>query len=99
MNIASGNTLKSQAVSGKKDWENIVSALEKDSQDPTAAKDANAGGESAVNDFFKQVFADADDDTKRAMIKSFQESGGTTLSTNWEEVKQGKVEGSAPPGV
>ncbi|KAK6089321.1 hypothetical protein P3W45_001729 [Vairimorpha bombi] len=29
--------------------------------------------------------------TKRAMEKSFIESQGTVLSTNWEDVKQGKV--------
>jgi hypothetical protein len=27
------------------------------------------------------------------------ESGGTVLSTNWEEVKKGKVKGSPPQGM
>lgn len=31
-------------------------------------------------------------------MKSFQESGGTTLSTNWDEVKKGKVEVKPPAG-
>jgi hypothetical protein len=32
------------------------------------------------------------------MMKSYQESGGTTLSTNWDEVKKGKVEVKPPAG-
>lgn len=36
--------------------------------------------------FFKKLYADADDDTRRAMVKSYQESGGTALSTNWKDV-------------
>ena len=31
-------------------------------------------------------------------MKSFQESGGTTLSTNWDEVGKGKVEVQPPQG-
>lgn len=33
------------------------------------------------------------------MNKSFQESGGTVLSTNWNEVSQEKVEVKAPDGM
>ena len=33
---------------------------------------------------------------RRAMIKSFYESGGTVLSTNWDEVGKGEVKGSPP---
>jgi len=39
-----------------------------------------------VMGFFKKIFADADDDTRKAMMKSYQESGGTALSTNWQDV-------------
>jgi suppressor of G2 allele of SKP1 len=35
----------------------------------------------------------ATDETKRAMNKSYSESGGTVLSTNWKEVSQKKVDG------
>jgi suppressor of G2 allele of SKP1 len=34
-----------------------------------------------------------------AMMKSFEESGGTVLSTNWDDVKKDKVKGSAPNGM
>jgi len=33
------------------------------------------------------------------MNKSFVESGGTVLSTNWSEIGKGKVEGKAPDGL
>ena len=33
------------------------------------------------------------------MMKSFQESNGTVLSTNWQEVGTGTVEMKPPDGV
>ena len=61
-------------------------------------EDPNVGGDSTVNSFFQQLYANADEDTRKAMMKSYVESNGTTLSTNWDEVKKGKVEGKAPEG-
>jgi suppressor of G2 allele of SKP1 len=55
-------------------------------------------GDSTLNEFFQNLFANADDNTKKAMMKSFQESGGTALSTNWDEVKKAPVEIKAPSG-
>jgi len=52
-----------------------------------------------MNDFFMKLYKNADPDTKRAMMKSYQESNGTALSTNWEEVKKGPVETKPPDGV
>ncbi|KAK6333716.1 hypothetical protein TWF730_003899 [Orbilia blumenaviensis] len=52
-----------------------------------------------VNGFFKKLYKDADPDTRRAMMKSYVESNGTALSTNWGEVGRGKVETSPPDGM
>ncbi|KAF3932949.1 hypothetical protein ABW20_dc0102054 [Dactylellina cionopaga] len=52
-----------------------------------------------VNGFFKKLYKDADPDTRRAMMKSYVESNGTALSTNWGEVGKGKVETSPPDGM
>lgn len=52
-----------------------------------------------ANAFFKKLYSGADPDTRRAMMKSYQESGGTALSTDWSEVKKQKVEVSPPEGM
>ncbi|KNC36647.1 hypothetical protein PFLG_02000 [Plasmodium falciparum RAJ116] len=46
----------------------------------------------SVDYFFKKIYNEGDDDTKRAMIKSFQTSGGKVLSTNWKDVKNKQYE-------
>ncbi|KAF7784294.1 hypothetical protein Agabi119p4_459 [Agaricus bisporus var. burnettii] len=61
-------------------------------------EDPNVGGDSTLNTFFQKIYADADEDTRRAMMKSFSESGGTTLSTNWDEVQKKQVEVKPPSG-
>lgn len=62
-----------------------------DSEPEDEEYDSDVGGD-AVDGFFKKLYKGADDDTRRAMMKSFQESNGTALSTNWAEVGKGKVE-------
>lgn len=51
------------------------------------------------DDFFSKLYHDVDDDTKRAMMKSYVESNGTVLTTNWEEAKSKKFETSPPEGM
>eukprot|EP00478_Filoreta_tenera_P000835 GABV01000841.1.p2 GENE.GABV01000841.1~~GABV01000841.1.p2 ORF type:complete len:169 (+),score=54.50 GABV01000841.1:542-1048(+) len=75
-NEASGDGQLPSAYSGKKvDWSQ-------------AAKDGEGDGEgdAALQSLFQKIYKDADEDTRRAMVKSFQTSGGTVLSTNWDEV-------------
>ncbi|KAL5612928.1 hypothetical protein BROUX41_003995 [Berkeleyomyces rouxiae] len=52
-----------------------------------------------INQFFKKLYSDSSEDQRRAMMKSFVESNGTALSTNWTEVKDHTVETKAPDGV
>ncbi|SNX81936.1 related to SGT1 - subunit of SCF ubiquitin ligase complex [Melanopsichium pennsylvanicum] len=85
--------------------------LKIDDDDPTSSSAGTASaelganssggdaGEADINKFFQKLYADADDDTKRAMMKSYQESGGTTLSTDWSKVGKEPVKTHPPEGM
>lgn len=70
-----------------------------DADDDVGALDDDLEGPDPVQGFFQKIYRDADPDTRRAMIKSYQESNGTSLSTNWSEVGKGPVETSPPEGM
>mmetsp|Transcript_16441 Transcript_16441/g.29674 ORF Transcript_16441/g.29674 Transcript_16441/m.29674 type:complete len:309 (-) Transcript_16441:716-1642(-) len=80
----------------KTDWDKL------DKEAEVEIKKEKPQGEAALQELFKEIYSNADEDTRRAMIKSFQTSGGTVLSTNWGEVKEKDYEGqdrpSAPDG-
>ncbi|TFK30420.1 SGS-domain-containing protein [Coprinopsis marcescibilis] len=82
----------------RKNWDGITENILKSDKEKNPEEDPNVGGDSTLNGFFQKIFADADEDTKRAMMKSYQESGGTTLSTNWDEVGKSKVDVKPPTG-
>jgi len=72
--------------SGPKNWDTLLD---------NEKEDEDAG----VDDFFKKLYKDANPDVRRAMMKSYQESNGTSLSTNWDEVGKKTVETMPPEGM
>ncbi|KAJ8452760.1 hypothetical protein Cgig2_005096 [Carnegiea gigantea] len=75
------------------DWDKLEAEVKKEE------KEEKLDGDAALNKFFQDIYRDADEDTKRAMRKSFLESNGTVLSTNWKEVGAKKVEATPPDGM
>lgn len=55
--------------------------------------------EEEEQDFFAKLYKDVDDDTRRAMMKSYVESNGTVLTTNWAEAAEKKFETRPPEGM
>jgi len=82
----------------KKDWSKLDKEIEEDMK---KNKEEYDDGD-PLNKLFRELYKNADEKTRMAMNKSFQTSGGTVLSTNWDEVKakdyQGKDKPSAPNG-
>ncbi|KAI1135598.1 SGS-domain-containing protein [Hypoxylon sp. FL0543] len=67
--------------------------------DQIAAGEDDEKEEGDVNAFFQKLYKDADEDTRRAMMKSYVESNGTSLSTNWAEAKNKTYKTQPPDGA
>ncbi|KAL2540215.1 Protein SGT1B [Abeliophyllum distichum] len=93
--VSSGNKRPTYPLSKPKrvDWDKLEAQVKKEE------KEEKLDGDAALNKFFRDVYGDADEDTRRAMSKSFLESHGTVLSTNWKDVGSKKVIGSPPDGM
>ncbi|CAJ0768910.1 24265_t:CDS:2, partial [Entrophospora sp. SA101] len=88
---AKGSLAYPSSARHAKNWDALEKEIIKDKDKPE--------GDAALNSLFQQLYNDADEDTKRAMLKSYTESSGTCLSTNWSEVGKGKVETKPPDGM
>ena len=71
----------------------------RDTKKSADEKEEKLEGEAALNQLFQQIYGDGSEEVRRAMNKSFVESGGTVLSTNWDEVKRGHVDCKPPDGM
>lgn len=65
-----------------KDWSKIEREILQEEEE----EKKNAKGDASLQYFFQKLYSTASDEQRRAMDKSFQTSGGTVLSTNWDEV-------------
>ncbi|XP_043218297.1 protein SGT1 homolog [Amphibalanus amphitrite] len=76
-----------------RDWDAIAAELRRQEEQEKPE------GEEALNSLFQKIYADGSDDVKKAMAKSFTESGGTVLSTNWNDIGKKKTEVKSPDGM
>ncbi|XP_066516371.1 protein SGT1 homolog [Hoplias malabaricus] len=73
-----------------RNWDKLVGDIKEEE------KNEKLEGDAALNQLFQQIYSDGSDEVKRAMNKSFMESGGTVLSTNWTDVGKRKVDVNPP---
>ncbi|ORY79060.1 SGS domain-domain-containing protein [Protomyces lactucae-debilis] len=90
----SAHTYPTSSKKGAQNWDKLAA----DATAPSGTGEKEEEGDPLQN-LFQTLYKDADDDTKKAMMKSYQESGGTALSTNWKEVSAGKVPIQPPEGM
>ncbi|KAF3479449.1 glucose insensitive transcription protein 7 [Arthroderma uncinatum] len=88
------NIAKKEKKTKKKPAEGDSKGEEKEDDVDSDMSDYGSGD--AVDSFFKKLYANSDPDTRRAMTKSFYESDGTALNTNWSEVGKGRVKVHPP---
>ncbi|CAD5111990.1 unnamed protein product [Dimorphilus gyrociliatus] len=74
-------------------WDKLTNEVKKEEEEE------KLDGDQALNKVFQKIYSDGTDEVKKAMMKSFQESGGTVLSTNWKEIGKEKTEVKPPDGM
>lgn len=92
---------KNWDVVAKDELQKAKTEKNKDSDASAAAMDDDDLDEEGdpLQGFFKKLYKDANPDTRRAMMKSYVESNGTALSTNWEDVGKAPVPVNPPDGI
>nr|XP_046914863.1 protein SGT1 homolog [Dermatophagoides farinae] len=88
-NTDSGGSSSNDNVKTKgmmRNWDELVKQVEKDDEQE----------ENGVEDLFRRIYSSGDENLRRAMNKSFVESNGTVLSTNWNDVGKSTVEMKPP---
>ncbi|CAI6298888.1 unnamed protein product [Periconia digitata] len=87
----SGPAYPTSSKKGAKNWDKL------------ADENLNEDGDDAEGDetsrFFKTLYKGAGADQQRAMMKSYQESGGTVLSTDWGSVGNKFIKPEPPQGM
>ena len=105
--VNTGPVYPTSSKSGPKNWDKLANDLSKKPKKGTQGGEEGASDDAGIEDeegdpttnFFKTLYKGADPDTQKAMMKSYQESNGTALSTNWADVSKGKVETTPPDGM
>ncbi|PVI00965.1 SGT1 and CS domain-containing protein [Periconia macrospinosa] len=77
--------------SGAKNWDKLAKENLDDGEDDMDGDETSR--------FFKNLYKGAGADQQRAMMKSYQESGGTVLSTDWSSVGNKYVKPEPPEGM
>lgn len=80
-NDSKGSNQRTGGINYSK-WDKIV----KDFEEEIKEEERNE------TDVFKELYEKSDEATRRAMNKSYVESGGKVLSMNWDEVRKKKVQ-------
>lgn len=77
-----------------KDWNSVEKEVIKEEEEEKPE------GQDALHSLFQKIYSNGTPETQRAMMKSFQTSAGTVLSTNWNEVEKTDYEDNiqAPKG-